>query len=154
MSRDISRLRPITELVAAVGVVLSLLLVALEISQNTASVRAQTRQQLSDANSQFLVALATTELAELWTGFGGGEELGEREYDKLTIALIAGLRGVENVYLQHLEGVVDESALSSYGWSGSFMYASDPFADWWRDNRGRFHPAFVEAFTREYNLDR
>ena len=152
MSQGNQRARTIAEIVAGIGVMLSLLLVALQIGQNTASVRAQTRQQLSDASSQFLVALATTDLGDMWGRYARGEELTDPEMDRMGPALVAGVRGVENVYLQYQEGVIDESALSSYGWSGSMMYGSEAFAAWWRTNRGRFNPEFVQAFSSEYGL--
>ena len=135
MSQGTQRARTVAEIVAGVGVILSLVFVGLEINQNTASVRAQTRQQLSDANSAFLVALATTDLGELWGRFARGEQLTDPEKDRLGPGLVAGVRGLENVYLQYQEGVIDESALSSYGWKGSLMYESESFAAWWRTNR-------------------
>ena len=144
------RVRTIAEIAGGVGVIASLLLVAVEISQNTASVRAQTRQQLSDANVEFLVALSTSELAGLWTRFAEGDQLTEAESSQLGPALVAGVRNLENVYLQFREGVIDESALLSYGWTGSVMYDSEAFALWWMTNRDRFDPGFVAAFSSDH----
>ncbi len=149
MSPSTQRTRTIAELMAGVGVILSLTFVALEIRQNTASVRAQTRQQLSDANSELLIAMATSELGDLWIRFAQGEQLTDSQMNQVVPALVAGVRGLENVYLQFQEGVIDESALSSYGWRGSAMYDSEAFASWWRTNSGRFNPDFVRAFAAD-----
>ena len=154
MSQGPSLGRKIAEIAAAVGVILSLLFVALEIQQNTAAVRAQTRQQLTDASSEFLIALATTDLGELWGRFIEGDTMTHLEMNRVVPALVAAVRNMENVYLQTREGVIDESALSSYGWRGSRMYSSDPFAEWWETNRDRFHPDFVQAFAADHGLER
>ena len=144
--------RTIVELIAAAGVILSLLLVAVEIRQNTASVRAQTRQQLTDATGEFLMGLATTDLGDIWARFAAGDTLAEVEINRLLPAIIAGIRNLENVYLQYQEGVIDQSALLGYGWRGSIMYGSPAFARWWEPNVVRFHPDFVEALAEQYPL--
>ena len=154
MSQGADRVRKIVEIVAAIGVILSLVFVALQVRQNTAAVRAQTRQQLTDALTEFLIALSTTDLGELWGRFIEGDTLTEREMNRVVPALVAAVRNLENVYLQTREGVIDESALSSYGWKGSRMYASDAFAEWWLMNRDRFNPDFVQAFAADHGLER
>ena len=144
----------IAELVAVIGVILSLVFVALQIRQNTVAIQAQTRQQLTDASSEFLIALATTGLGDLWGRFIEGETMTDHERHRVGPALVAAVRGLENVYLQYREGVIDESALSSYGWKGSLMYESDAFAEWWLTNRDRFNPDFVQAFAADHGLER
>ena len=146
-------LKPLFEMAGAVAVLLGLIFVGLELRQNTAAVRAQTRQQLTDASSEFLLALATTDLGELWGRFMEGDALTDREMNRVGPALVAAVRNLENVYLQYREGVIDESALLSYGWKGSVMYSSSSFAEWWITNRDRFHPDFVQAFAAIYGLE-
>jgi hypothetical protein len=139
------------EVVAAVGVILSLLFVGLEIRQNTAAVRAQTRQGLTTMSGDFLMQMATTDLGDLWFRWAAGEEIDPSEWNRLHLAIITGVRNLENIYLQYREGVIDESALSSYGWRGSVMYGTDRFAEWWwAGGRNRFNPMFVAAFEAEY----
>lgn len=146
--------RTIAEIVAAIGVSLSLVFVGVEISQNTSSVRAQTRQQLRDASAQFNMALATTDLGVLWSRFASGEALSEAEMARLGPALVTAVRNMENVYLQTREGVIDESALVSYGWKGSIMYGSEAFRAWLARNRERFNSEFVDRFQEANGLVR
>ena len=153
MTSNVKRKPTIGETVAAIGLILSLVFVAFEIRQNTAAVRAQTRQQLTDASAEMLLAFATTDLGDLWVGYSDGEKLTESEINKVRPALVAAVRNLENVYLQYREGVIDESALSSYGWKGSVMYSSSSFAEWWITNRDRFHPDFVQAFAALHGLE-
>ena len=146
--------RTIAEIVAAIGVILSLVVVAWEIRQNTGSIRAQTRQQLSDASANFNLSLATTDLGPLWSRFASGDSLTDAETAQLGPARVTAVRNLENVYLQTQEGVIDESALVSYGWRGSMMYRSDAFAAWLAANRDRFSDDFVEAFQADHGLAR
>ncbi len=146
--------RTIIEIVAATGVILSLVFVGVEIKQNTGSVRAQTRQQLSDASAEFNLALATTDLGVLWSRFASGDSLTAAEMARVGPALVTAVRNLENVYLQTREGVIDESALVSYGWKGSIMYRSTPFAEWLVSNQDRFNNNFVEALQAENGLAR
>lgn len=154
MHQSTGRVRAIAEGIAAVGVVLSLLFVALQIRQNTVAIRAQTRQQLADASANFLLSMATTDLGELWGRFIEGDDFTAAEWSRLTPALVAAVRGLENVYLQYQDGVIDRSALESYGWRGSQMYESDAFAAWWQVNSSRFNPDFVRAFAQDHPLER
>ncbi len=128
MNQSPHRGRAIAEFVTAIGVILSLVFAALAIRQNTSSVRAQTRQQLSDAAAQFNLALATTDLGPLWRRFAIGDSLTDDEMSRVSPAIVTAVRNMENVYLQTREGVIDQSALVSYGWKGSMMYQSEPFA--------------------------
>ena len=141
--------RTIAELVAAIGVILSLMLVAFEIRQNTSSIRAQTRQQLSDASAQFNLTLATTELGPLWSRFARGDSLTDDQMAHLVPALVTAVRNMENVYLQTRDGVIDESALLSYGWRGSMIYQSEAFTEWLASNRDRFDADFIRAFVAD-----
>ncbi len=154
MDAKSQRGRTIAEIAAAIGVILSLVFVGVEIRQNTSSVRAQTRQQLSDASAELNLALATTDLGVLWSQFASGDSLIDAEMARVGPALVTAVRNLENVYLQTREGVIDESALVSYGWRGSIMYRSDAFAEWLASNQDRFNSDFVEALRAENGLAR
>ena len=69
MSRQTGRrrARTIGEILAGAAVVASLVFVGLELRQNTAAVRAQTRQGLADQNTEFVSLISgTPELARAW----------------------------------------------------------------------------------------
>ena len=139
------------EFFAAAGVILSLIFVGLEIGQNTAAVRAQTRQELTTTSGDLLMGMATSDIGDLWFRWAADEDISESDWNRLRLAIITGVRNLENVYLQYVEGVIDESALNSYGWRGSVMYDTDRFAGWWMaGGRARFSPEFVAAFEAEH----
>lgn len=145
--------KSIGEALAAIGVIASLVFVGLEIQQNTAVARAQTRQALTEDLRDFIMTLSADEaLFDLFherfeTTYKGSSDDRRADY-----VMYARLRMVENVFLQVDEGVVDESIFLSYGWSQQPVFMSTQFRDWWPKHRTRFNPAFVDAFEAEYKL--
>ena len=152
MKKNVSA-KSIGEALAAIGVIASLVFVGLEIQQNTAVARAQTRQALTEDLRDFIMTLSEDE--QLFDVF---HQKFEKSYDgslddrRAVYVMYARLRMVENVFLQVQEGVVDESIFQSYGWSEQPVFMSPEFREWWPDHRTRFNPDFVVAFEAEYGL--
>ena len=145
--------KSIGETLAALGVIASLVFVGLEIQQNTAVARAQTRQALTEDLRDFIMTLS--EDKQLFDAFHQKFETsyeGSVDDRRAVYVMYARLRMVENVFLQVQEGVVDESIFLSYGWSKQPVFMSPQFRDWWPDHRSRFNPGFVAAFEAEYGL--
>ena len=141
-------------LLSAVGVVLSLAFVGTEIRQNTAALRAETRQGLAQASRDFSLALSTDpEMRRVYyamwrpdlDGGRGGSTLTSADTLHARVILFTVLRSVENVFLQSLEGVVDASVLNSYGFVDPVTRAPF-FAPFWENVRSRFDERFVLAF--------
>ena len=154
-----SRFRAVGELLAGVAVIASLVFVGMELRQNTAAVRAQTRQGLADRNAQFITSISENpELARAWDlmwsldGPTRPDVLTHTDSVQAVIALFGVLRHVENVYLQFHEGVVDETVLDSYGFRRTPVYSTPQFVEYWPTVRDRFDTRFVTAFELEYNL--
>ena len=61
------------------------------------------------------------------------------------------LRNVENVFLQSLEGVIDQSVLNTYGFT-SPPYSAPFFAPFWDESRSQFDARFGEAFETANGL--
>ena len=148
MSREAVR-----ETIGVVGVVASLLFVGLEIRQNTAVARGQTRQEL-EAMNQAWITLVTADpvYSDLWyRAWVTGQDVAPEEQYRASMMMTQFMRRLENIYFQYQEGLVDDTALRSYGLQdiGSFL-AMERFQAWWTTDRWRdaFHPdfvAFVEA---------
>jgi hypothetical protein len=143
----------------AIGVILSLLFVGLELRQSRQLARAEVRQGLVDRDAGIINAVAANpELARAWAV--RWELAGPRPDEALTftdsiqaqIALLELLRSVENVYLQFREGVVDESVLDTYGFNDSPVFKGAKFKEYWPSLRSRFDPRFVAAFEAEYGI--
>lgn len=136
------------ELAAASGVILSLVFVGLQIRQNTAVARGQVRQELAALNQEFLSHLTNEDLSEIWIRAWEtpNEPLDRTEALRANVMMTMTLRRIENVYLQFSEGLIDESALVSYGFQRTHMFASSRFRNLWAEQRPGFDPGFVTHF--------
>jgi hypothetical protein len=155
--RESDRFRGWVEIVATVGVVVSLLFVGYEIRQNTSMARGQARQELAALNQEWLLTLGQdAEFATLWLKvWGGGEgsaenpevfaQLSDIEYQRAWYIMTMHLRRLENVYFQYREGLVDESALRSYGFAHVELFRRPQFHYYWVETNSRegFDPDFV-----------
>ena len=146
--------KDIRESVGLLLVVASMVFVGLEIRQNTAVARGQTRQELAALNQEWLTLMSQD--AEYYDLFARAwqdeDELSEREETRATLMMILNMRNLENVFFQYSEGFVDESALSSYGFQVTDIYGTDTFAAWWMTTRSAFHPEFVRFFSERMGL--
>ncbi|MDH3276443.1 MAG: hypothetical protein OEM99_18080, partial [Gammaproteobacteria bacterium] len=106
-------------ILANLGVILGIVFLALELQQNTASIRGATYQSMSDtAVNQFQGVAEDTELAvALVRTFMGvrRSDLSLEEWAKLIYFYLAFIHQLENSFNQHQAGLVDDSVFSSYG---------------------------------------
>jgi len=112
MSKDTVR-----ETVGILGVVASLVFVGLEVRQSTALARGQARQALAEVNDLWLSNL-TSDLvySDLWYRAWETEgQVGEEEVFRASYMMTQFMRRLENVHFQFQEGLVDATALRSYG---------------------------------------
>ncbi len=149
------RFRDWVEIIATIGVVLSLLFVGYEIRQNTAMARGQARQELASLNQEWLLTLGQDAEYEAlwydaWVAWTDPEyvpdvPLTEAEGRRAWYVMTMHLRRLENVYFQYREGLVDESALESYGFTSVEIFRTEPFRSYWNEFNGRagFDPDFA-----------
>ncbi|MGB5688089.1 MAG: hypothetical protein WBM45_02360 [Woeseiaceae bacterium] len=146
---DTRRLSDWLEIVAASGVILSLLFVGFEIRQNTAIARGQARQDLAQLNQEWLVLLSQdTEFEALWNDAFGltPRKLSPDEERRAQYIMTIHLRRLENVYLQYREGLVEKSALRNYGFQNIEMFRRPEFERYWVDTgwRAGFDAEFAD----------
>ena len=148
--------KSVRDTMTAVGVILSLLFVGMELRQNTLAVRATSLNDLATGSRDWTLAMASNpELSGVMVHWLRGGDLDPTESIMAHTAVIALLRNVENVFLQVEAGAVDESALLSYGFSGTGgPFLSPLFPDYWASIRSNFAPRFLLAFEAERGLAR
>jgi hypothetical protein len=148
------------QLLSALAVVLSLLFVGYEIRLNTAAQRGGARQGLADASREFTLALSTNpEARRVWYTMFHPHLYEGREAPPLTYAdtvharvlMFTNLRNLENVFLQHIEGVIDESVLDTYAFRAR-QYEAPFFPQLWGELRSQFDPRFADRFEEENGL--
>jgi hypothetical protein len=135
---------------AAVGVVLSMTFVGLELRNNTVAVRAAARNELATGGRELLLAIAASpELVEtlrLWRD--PNADLTPGQEDTAGYVVRALLRNLENVFLQVDAGIVDDSALASYGVQSPIL-RSPRFEAMWLRERDSFDPGFAQRLESE-----
>lgn len=128
----------------------SLVFVGLEVRQNTAATRGQTRQDLAALNQDWLTLLTADAtfsglFERAWETEG---DIAPSEEYRAEMMMVLNVRRLENVFFQYQEGLVDASALRSYGlqWLQERGRRNPRFVTWWEEKgwRDAFHPKFVE----------
>lgn len=141
----------IGEVVGAIGVIVTLGYLAVQIRQNTASVRASTLQTMSEASTSFHVVMARD--AELSRIFHAGvldpEALSPEEYVRFRFAMMAFLRRVEGFH-----GQAGRNRVAPEEWAGlresCLSVMSQPGARaWWAEESGRYNPDFAAWLDQE-----
>lgn len=152
MTERPSRARPLTEVVAALSVVVGLVFVAIEIRDSNAVARAEARRDASAQNIEFIMQLTLDpDLNRLWTQDWTEEffsSLSPEDQQRVFRSAIALTLRLETVYIQHLEGVLDSTSLGSYGMVQPKL--REPwFKQFWVETyRPLLHPDFVAYFER------
>ena len=146
-------------ILANLGVILGIVFLALELQQNTASIRGATYQSMSDtAVNQFQGVAEDTELAvALVRTFMGvrRSDLSLEEWAKLIYFYLAFIHQLENSFNQHQAGLVDDSVFSSYGWNTAIPN-TPAFREYWFDfGRGvnTSSEEFIRFFEERFDLE-
>ena len=108
------------EALAAASVVISLAFVAFEIHQNTAAVRAQTLQAISDNHSAIMREVFLRDdleplVARVFAG-ADREDFTPEENGKLGAFYMIYLAHLENTWVHRNAGFIDDDVFASYGW--------------------------------------
>jgi len=125
--------RGIREVAAALGVILSLVFVGVQIRQNTLAVRSATLQALSDAHrdvvlSSVLEADHSALIARVLAG-ATSADFTEGENARLMGWYLVQVGHLQNTYLQRKAGVVDDEVFESFGWNSPVMQTAH-FREW------------------------
>ncbi len=105
----------IPEALAAIGVIVSLIFIGVEIRQNTAAARGATFQAISEGAAQSAFdAAANDRLPRLFAQIRASDpplsEFSAEEQERLRFIYLFAVRRLENVWVQVNEGVVDQGA--------------------------------------------
>ena len=141
--------RQYVEIAGAVSIIASLVFVGAEIRQNTSAIRGATQQEISSQISDMLAITAENErIAYLVDkAFSGAtkSELNRVDYSRFRAFAIIGLRRIENIYLQHMNGFLSKEAFERIGWD---YYRSPLLREVWEERKGGFNPDFVLFYEK------
>jgi len=134
----------IGEVISALGVIFTLAYLAIQIRQNSASLRSATRQAISTNQSEIGFRLA--ENPELLSLVLQHTSVGDSVPEKKLRAhyFIRGLmRTYENQYHQYQDGTFDESVWYGYLNNMSQTFASPVTGEFWATNRDLYSAEFA-----------
>ena len=135
----------IAEIAGAVAVVVSLVYVAIQLRQNTDSVRSATLQANTALWSTLLSGLAEPGIVEAYaTGLSGRKDISRLQYTQFFLLCRGVFAAFENQHYQFRTGVLDEETYKGYERAISEQLLAFPgFRIWWEQSRSVFSPAFV-----------
>ena len=97
------------EFIASIGVLITLIYLAIQIRQNTAATRIQIRQAISEAQFANINSRATDEhLPLIIMKVNRGEPINTEEHDRLYFHLDATMRQFENFHSHHTAGMLSD----------------------------------------------
>jgi hypothetical protein len=143
----------IGEFVAAIGVIASLIYLAVQIRQNTSSVRASTFHETASRAAELTRAIAEQkELPRiLRTGLGGLEQL-EDDDDRLRFMMLLTtvFRQYEDLLFQYRAGTLSSESWDAWRYSLRGYFSNPGFPPFWDLRR----LAFTESFRQFVETER
>lgn len=136
----------IGEIIGATAVVITLVYLAVQVRQNTKSVRTSTLLANSDLWASLFCSLAEKDTAAAYaTGMLGRADIKPIHYTQFFLMCRAMFVAFENQYYQYRHGTLDESTYLGYERSITTQLISMPgFRIWWTQSCDVFSPEFVE----------
>jgi hypothetical protein len=131
--------------IANVGVIIGILLLVFELTQNREMMRAQIRNEIATSLSGALPAVMDSELADaLFRADNGGEVTGAENY-RISLANEILFRYWENAYYQYEQGLYDEIEFSGHrGAIAASINGRPRLAQYWCIDRANYAAPFVE----------
>jgi len=131
----------IGEILGAMGVIVTLIYLASQLRQNTAMMKAESRNAIHHGNQQELFTIVAN--PEIWKGFTGLDA--NNETIRLLIWLSASMRAREHEWFQFRSGALDESVWNSQANVIPVILALERSRAWW----DAVKPIFDRSFTQE-----
>ena len=147
---SLQELGSIGELLGGLAVFVSFVFLALQIRQNTTSVRAATSASISESLSRFTEMLASQpDLAHLWyQGRDEYDSLNEEERLRFRLTFLTYMRRLENAFYQQARGFVDpDHWQTTERHIASVMFRPGTLRVW-NETKQIFSDRFVEFIER------
>ena len=145
------------EALAAMGVIVSLVFVAMEIRENTKATRGATLQAITQLSVDFVLDLSNDEdwiriETVLLQPGATRDDLSPQDQRIQELKYVAGMRILENRLRQFEVGTITGEELSGFSLGARGFYATPRFREWWesRDQTEFFAMDFVEFFESEF----
>ena len=149
----------IGEFVGAIGVIVSLIYLSLQIRSNTRAVKVSSYQQTSAAARDYNLKLAAdpTLDALFWKVLNGVPFADEPERRRATLVFSTALLALQSVHYQWEQGLLDEPLWRGHLGSLERFVRMPGFATYWENRTYAFSPSFVrfvETRLRDLALEK
>lgn len=146
----LDQLVAISQAVAAVGVILSLVFLAIQLRQNTRAVRSASIQTLVQSLSDTAQVIVDNEylVPIMLKASTNPEGLTEEERARLHFCFVMTIRRFEGVYFQRELGLVDPAIIDGFERSHVSLLASKSGGAWWADKKSIFNSGFVSYIDK------
>lgn len=140
--------------VSGVGVVLSLVYLAIQTRNNTSAIRSATFHEVNSSFAEISLALAMdAEMTDLVQKALSGEgELSSSERARFGFFALTFFRRAESVFFQSEQGTLQQESWRGLEGTLRGLARSAAGRQWWSEFHDRFNPRF-QVFVRERLLD-
>ena len=125
------------EIVGGVGVIASLLYLAVQIRQNSRMARNATTQHILGQSAQMNIQVAG-DVSDALAKSGAGSTLAPDEEFRVSSMFLAVFAAHWQVYYQHSKGMIEGEIVEAYERRTLFMLERPDIREWWRANAFRF----------------
>ena len=133
----------VSQSIAAVAVIASLLYLAQQVRQAERVQRATMQQGSADRTSQASLVVANPELARVFQrGIAGDPDMTREEFAQWMVICRALFLSGEDSFLQHEAGMLSEAAFDSYVAGVKFYFSSPGMRAAWKLSEGQFGSDF------------
>ena len=143
---SVSELGSIGEFLGGLAVLVSLVYVALQIRQNTSSVRAAASASVAESLSRVTEILSVEpELGRIWNqGFDDYDSLDSDARSRFNTILLTYMRRLENAFYQQSRGFLDPDHWQTTERMFARAMSSPGAARWWSGFKSGFSDRFVD----------
>jgi len=135
----------VSEILGTIAVIISLVYLAIQMRNQSRETRLSTiNNSLAEWNSLLAVVANNPELAGIWNRALKNEELSEGEEVQFRAFASSYFRVVEGLYLQHLEGRLDDRIWKGVGNGATELLVASGLRRFWGHRKNWYCPEFRE----------
>lgn len=147
---DLSGLGNVGDFIGGVAVIVSLVYLAVQVRQNTRSVRAASFQALSESVSDRVLRLAeSSELHEVYMRGMRGDQLSEQETQRFGTIMLSLIRLSSNAFVQYRSGMLTEDQWQGFRVMPVTLLSSPGGRAFWLRGRTAFGEEFAAYIDSE-----
>jgi len=151
---DLALINTLAQAVSAIGVIVSLVYLAIQVRQNTRAVRNSTHHALTVTRLDYIALIAqSAELSHiLRIGAQNLAELGEEERYRFNLIMYYLFSAGENFYYQNQQGALDAEQWDRWCRALRYYFAQPGIRTWFETSPIQFTASFAGFLEREFRL--